>query len=177
MSVFLQDSAGALDFTNPISCSIVLLFSWRNQLERLILQTLCSMFRGPRCLVFLEESAGTPDFTKPTVVQLYYCFPKGISWNAWFYKPYVQFLEGPDVCFPSGVSWNAWFYEPYQLFNCIIVFLEESVGTLDFTSPMFNAQKKQLSSQGRHRGFKHIEVNRKSCKKETRYTYGVPRFE
>ena len=45
---------------------------------------------------------------------------------------------------------------------------------LDFTNPMFNAQKKQLSSQGRHRGFKHIEVNRKGCQKEKDTHMGFP---
>ena len=43
--------------------------------------------------VFHQESDGALDFTNPTVVQLYYCFPREISWNAWFYKPYVRFYH------------------------------------------------------------------------------------
>ena len=30
-------------------------------------------------------------------------------------------LRRKYICFPRGISWNAWFYKPYQLFNCITV--------------------------------------------------------
>ena len=51
------------------SCSIIFLFSLRNQLERLILQTLSvqSVQLFNRIIVSPEESAWTLEFTNPTV--------------------------------------------------------------------------------------------------------------
>ena len=94
-------------FYKSYSCSIVLHFSSRIQLERLILQTLCSGFRGSRCLFAFRDQLERLITQTRSVVQLYYCFPRGISWNAWFYKPYVQrpvkaaFMSGPTRMFQA----------------------------------------------------------------------------
>ena len=69
-------------FYKSYSCSIVLHFSSRIQLERLILQTLCSGFRGSRCLLAFRDQLERLITQTRSVVQLYYCFPRGISWNA-----------------------------------------------------------------------------------------------
>ena len=69
-------------FYKSYSCSIVLHFSSRIQLERLILQTLCSGFRESRCLFAFRDQLERLITQTRSVVQLYYCFPRGISWNA-----------------------------------------------------------------------------------------------
>ena len=159
-------------------------------------------------VVFLEESAWTFDFRNPKLNSAWAfaltntmfifegpdaCFPRGVSLNVWFYKPYVQLLEGPDDCFNqlersilqtrcSIFRGSRWLFSLWNQLERLIL------QTFSLNVWCYKPYVRFLEGQdyGFPRGFpdkvcnrisKQIRVNRKGCQKEKRYTYGVPRFE